>query len=145
MLITGVAAGCSDTDKTDKSSKDDTKQEKTLTKEDKAKKREESDKKQNAVDKSKDVKRDEEVTKEIEKEKGVTQANLLVTKDGDGYVMVDIMADDKLKKDQAETITKKYANELKKKYKDHTVDVQVHKNDETLAKTILKKETKEKK
>ena len=142
MLITGVAAGCSNTDKENKSSEQDKPQEQKVTKEEATKKKEESDKKQNAVDKSKDVKRDEEVTKAIEKEEGVSQANLLVTKDNDGYVMVDIMADDKLKKDQAKKLTKKYADELKKKYKDQTVDVQVHKNGETFAKTIIKKQEK---
>jgi|GEM_PF-3475513 len=144
LLIAGILAGCSSgSDDKDKQpvQKEEKKQE-TPNKEEQKKAQETSNKKQNAVDKSADVKSDEALTKEIEKEKGVSQANLIVTKDSGGYVMVDVIADADLKKDEAKKLSETYAKKVKDKYKDETVDVQVHQNDKILAQTTLKKKEK---
>ncbi len=93
----------------------------------------------NAVDKSNTAKGDEEFKKEVAKEKGLSNVNLIVTQDGGGFVMLDFDVDSKMKKEDAEKIAQKYGKKLKEKYKDHNIDVQARKDGEKFVQVSLKK------
>ena len=93
----------------------------------------------NAVDKSDTAKSDEDMKKEVAKEKGVSNVNLIVTQDGGGFVMLDFDVDSKMEKKQAEEIAQKYGKKLKEKYKDHNIDVQARKDGEKFVQVTLKK------
>ena len=94
---------------------------------------------QNVTDKSETVSKDEDIQKEIESEKGVSQVSLIITEDAGGFVILDFEVETGMEKQQATQITEKYAKKLKEKYKDSTVDAQARKAGETFAQVTLEK------
>ncbi len=92
-----------------------------------------------ATDKSDTVKHDEDIQKEIEKEKGASQVSLIVTEDGGGFVILDFEVDDKMKKPEAKQLAEKYANKLEEKYKDYSIDAQARKGGDTFAQVTKSK------
>jgi hypothetical protein len=129
LLFAGALAGCSDSE--EKAATKEEKKQETVDKESKEKNE------QRVVDKSEEVSRDEDIQKQLEEEKGVSQASLLVTDDESGYVIVDVFAEQDLQKEAAKTLSEKYAKLLQEKYKGHPIDVQVSQGDTLLAQTTL--------
>ncbi|WP_042350879.1 hypothetical protein [Bacillus massiliigorillae] len=79
----------------------------------------------NMTDKLDVTKSDEDMKKEIAKEKGVSQISLIVTEDSGKMVLLDFEVSADMKKEQAKAIAEKYGKKLKEKYKEYKIDIQV--------------------
>lgn len=127
LFAVGLLAACGTSDKKDEKVEEP----KETTKEDKGK--------QNTVDKTDQVSSDEEISKQIEEEQGVSRVSLVVTEDAGGFVIVDINVENDVEKEAAQKIADKYIEILKKKYKDLSIDIQIHQGDTLLAQKTIEK------
>ena len=92
---------------------------------------------ENASDKSDTISKDKDIQKEVEAEEGVSQVSLTITEDAGGFVLLDFEVDSKMKKEKTKEIANKYADQLKEKYKDSSVDVQARKGGEKFVQVTL--------
>ncbi|RSL29989.1 hypothetical protein D7Z54_28210 [Salibacterium salarium] len=80
--------------------------------------------------------RDAEVTSQIEEEEGVKEASIIVTEE-QNMVIVDVQAEEGLNEEDATTLADSYAEDLKEKYAEYDIDIQIKQSGETIA-TVTK-------
>lgn len=95
---------------------------------------------ENAVDKTDTAKKDEDLAEEMEKNKSISEVNIIVTEDGGGFVLADFEVENEIEEAAAQKLADEQAKLLKEKYPDYNIDVQARKGGEKFVQATIEKE-----
>lgn len=84
---------------------------------------------------------DTELTEKIKKDKGVSKANVYTQ---NGNVLATIVVKNELKDEDAKKLANEYAEQIKAKYKDKVIDVQIIKNGNNIVNVVKNEDLKPK-